>query len=89
MVRLGQKVRDKITGFEGTAIARCEYLTGCVQFGVVPASADGKMPDCAYIDEMRLEVLQAPVGLGEVVELEPRAAAGGPQRDAPSARFQG
>ena len=35
-MNLGQKARDKITGFEGTIIGRAEYLTGCTQFCLAP-----------------------------------------------------
>lgn len=78
IIALGAKVRDRLTGFEGVATARCEYITGCVQYGVLPmVKADGGYPDAVYIDEQRLEVIGAPM---------PQASrpTGGPQRDAPS-----
>lgn len=59
MIVLGSKVKDKVTGFEGTAIARIEYLTGCIQYGVVPKvkKDTNEMKDANYIDEIRLEVI--------------------------------
>ena len=83
MIRMGSKVRDVVTGLEGIVTARCEYLTGCVQFCVVPRSTDGKMPDGSYIDEQRLERIE-----GGALELE-NVAAGGPQRDTPPASYRG
>lgn len=74
---LGSKVRDQITGFEGIATSRIEYITGCVQFGVLPPiKADGAYPNCEYIDEQRLDVLAPPVGTAS-------RPAGGDMRDAP------
>ena len=63
MIKLGQKVKDKITGFEGIVIAKVEYLTveyltGCIQYCVKPQMREsGKMPEGSYIDEVQLEVI--------------------------------
>ncbi len=35
-IKLGQKVKDVVTGFTGIAVAKCIYLNGCVQFQIVP-----------------------------------------------------
>ena len=35
-IKLGDKVRDKLTGFEGFVNAKAEYIYGCVQFEVQP-----------------------------------------------------
>ena len=57
-MKLGQKIRCKVTGFEGIATAKCEYLNGCIQFAVKPKmTEDGKMPDAIYIDVEQLEVV--------------------------------
>ena len=58
--KLGQKVRDIITGFEGVATGRCEYITGCNQILVAPrVKDDGTKPDPQWLDEDRLEVTDA------------------------------
>jgi hypothetical protein len=58
MIRLGQKLRDKVTGFEGIATARCEYLNGCVQYCVLPpVDEKGERRDGIYIDQQQLEVV--------------------------------
>lgn len=58
-IKLGQQVRDKLTGLEGTAVARTEYLYGCVRIGVQPFEVkDGKPADWAVIDEPQLEVVK-------------------------------
>lgn len=75
---LGNKVKDKVTGFTGITTSKVEYLNGCLQFGVKPnMSADGKMPDTHYIDIDQLEY----VGEGVSIEQKPT---GGEMEDAPN-----
>lgn len=79
-IKLGQKVRDKVTGFEGIATARVEYLSGCVQFCVKPKMTEpGKMPEGQYIDDIYLEVIED----SQPVETEP---SGGLMSDTPPDR---
>lgn len=51
-INLGAKYRDSLTGLEGVAVARVEYLTGCVQIGLTFLK-DG-VPHTEYLDDMRL-----------------------------------
>lgn len=77
-IQLGEKVRDRLTGFEGRATSRVEYITGCVQYGVLPmAKGDGSYPDAVYIDEQRLEVIEPAIA-------QASRPTGGPMRDAPT-----
>jgi len=61
MILLGSQVKDKVTGFEGIAVSRIEYLSGCVQYGVRPRYIEKEMkgtyPAIEYIDEGQLEEL--------------------------------
>lgn len=58
MIKLGDKVKDTITGFEGIAIAKTEFINGCIQFEVVPKIKKGeKYPEAISIDEQHLEVI--------------------------------
>lgn len=83
MIKLGQRVKDKVTGFEGIATAKVIYLNGCVQFCVKPkVDEKGKMVEGEYIDEEQLEV----VGEGFAVDREPN---GGPMPDVPSDNYRG
>jgi hypothetical protein len=54
---LGQVVRDKLTKFQGIVMARTEYHTGCITYGVMPKelTKDGKPKDWEWLDETRLE----------------------------------
>lgn len=62
MIELGSKVKDKITGFEGIAIARFQWLTGCERYEVLPdkLSKDGAPRSSETFDEKRLTVLKGP-----------------------------
>lgn len=59
-IKLGQKVRDKLTGFEGTAVCRTVWLHGCVRIGIQPFGTDekGSPKDCHSFDEPQVEVLE-------------------------------
>lgn len=80
-IKLGQRVRDVVTGLEGIATARVEFLTGCAQYGVAPGlDKDGKVMDTQYFDWTRLRIVDAAL----VMDQRPEPAfAGGPNRDAP------
>lgn len=52
-VRPGDRVKDSITGFEGTVTSVTEYLYGCVRCGVEGKGSDGK-PEEFVFDEQRL-----------------------------------
>jgi hypothetical protein len=58
MVKLGDKVRDRINGFEGVVTGRADYLFGCRQVLVAPTQLgeQGKHPDSTWLDEDRVEV---------------------------------
>jgi hypothetical protein len=78
-IKLGNQVKDIVTGFVGIAVSKVEYLNGCVQYCVKPPSKDGAMPDGQYIDIQQLEL----VGDGIAVQ---RKETGGVMSDAPNKR---
>jgi len=98
MIELGSKVRDKITGFEGIAIARTTYLTGCDRYGIQPAGIfEGKTADAEWYDETRLEILGPGPMMAQPPEtvfprnVEPKPEkpkTGGPQKDPLSRKYQ-
>lgn len=54
---LGQKVKDRITGFGGVVTGYVYYISGCNQCLVVPqVGSDGKQIDGAWFDVQRLEI---------------------------------
>lgn len=55
---LGKKVRDKISGYEGIAIGRTEFLNGCIRVGIQPKlDKNGALLDTVWFDEVQIEVL--------------------------------
>ncbi len=61
----GDKVKEKITGFTGTIIGTCFYLTGCNQYLIMPKCKEThKKPDGHWFDEERLVRLR--IGLNDV-----------------------
>jgi len=57
-VCLGDRVRDRISGIEGIAIARTEWLFGCVRISVQPfGEKDGRPPDNFVVDEPQCVVI--------------------------------
>lgn len=54
MFQFGVKVKDKITGFEGTVTAKCSFITGCDQYLVQPPAKEGDFKEGKYFDEGRL-----------------------------------
>jgi hypothetical protein len=61
-VNLGDKVRDKITGLKGIAVARTEFINGCVQYLVQPKiNKDGTIPQDVGIDSQSIEVIKPKV----------------------------
>lgn len=57
-LKLGQKAKDKITGFEGIVTGCAEYLTGCDQYVLQPkCEKQGTYPDGQWFDEGRLELV--------------------------------
>lgn len=52
-IKLGDNVKDRITGFKGIALARAEYLAGCVRILIQPEGLDekGEARESDWIDE--------------------------------------
>lgn len=80
-MKLGDTVKHKITGFEGVATGRAEYLTGCTQFSVMSRTLkpDGEA-NVVWIDEAMLIPCDVPT-----LSLDaPTEQPGGPQQYPPS-----
>ncbi|MCK5061776.1 hypothetical protein KAR28_04445 [Candidatus Parcubacteria bacterium] len=58
-IKLGQKVKDNVSGLVGIAVARLDYLNGCCQLAVKPDKLDkeGSTIEAEYIDIQQLEVV--------------------------------
>lgn len=81
-MRIGDRIRDKVSGFQGIATGLTEYLNGCRQFLVSPETlgAKGEPIKGQWIDEQTLEVVEGGVFADPFSPREPTkaATAGGP-----------
>jgi len=54
---LGQKAKDKISGFAGIIVARIEFLNGCKRYSLAPEKLKDEKPiDSEYFDEEQIIV---------------------------------
>lgn len=83
VIELGSKVRDRVTGFEGIAVARAIHLYMCDRYTVQPeVDKEGKMKDGLWIDGLALDVIAPPSALVKESLPEPQAKVGGPMEKA-------
>ena len=52
MIKLGDKVKDSVTGISGIATARTHYMNGCVQY-CIEYAVKGE-PKTLWVDEQRI-----------------------------------
>lgn len=57
-IKLGDKVRDKVSGYEGIATSRTEFLNGCFQIEVTPKLKKGKTPKLEDIQGIAIDQQQ-------------------------------
>ncbi len=76
MFKLGEKLRCKVTGFEGIATSRTEYLNGCIQYCLLPKAkkASTEYPEGIGLDEENLSRVSAGI------TVKPRKTGGPPRR---------
>lgn len=81
MIKLGDKVDDTISGFEGTVIAKAIYLNGCVQYLIQPRGlkAVGGKKESEWIDEGQLIITE----VAEMIPDKDEEAPGGGVRSHP------
>lgn len=73
---LGKRAKDKITGFEGVLVARCQFLTGCNRYCIQPTELkDGKPIESIYFDEDQIEILSDGIAPKNVSGKKPGACA--------------
>lgn len=77
MVKLGTQVRDRVTGYEGTAMSRTTYMNGCVRVGIqAPGLFEGKILEEVWCDEGQVD--DAKTGEPVTTAGEDRAQPSGP-----------
>lgn len=84
-VELGDRVEEAITGFVGIAVARTEWLFGCVRITVQPEKLkDNKIGETQTFDEPQLKLIKRSIVKHRPVPEEPRSY--GPRDDAKALR---
>jgi hypothetical protein len=60
-IKLGDKIKDNVTGLIGIAVARTKFLNGCIQYAIATPVKKGDKPPIEGdigIDEMNLKVIK-------------------------------
>jgi hypothetical protein len=61
-IQLGDRVKDKVTGYTGIVVARTEWLNGCVRITVQNEKLkDGQVQPDFTFDEFQLTLLKGKV----------------------------
>lgn len=77
-LKLGMRVRDDYTGFEGVATGSARFVNGCDRVEITPTELkEGALKDCVWLDIQRVSV----VGNAPAVEAAKPGSAGGPMND--------
>ena len=59
MLDLGDKVKDRITGFTGIAVGKTDWIYGCTRIGVQPEmDKEGKLQEVQWFDTLSLDVVE-------------------------------
>lgn len=82
-VKLGDKCKDKVSGFEGVAISEHNYLNGCRRVTLQPpVDKDGKLPGVETFDDPQLEIVVDKVAKRD-------NTTGGPEKHSDNSRHPG
>jgi len=80
--QIGEILKDEITGFVGVVMARSDYYTGCLQYGLQSRKLNekGTTADWEWIDEIRLKSTKGKVKFDKILR---KKSPGGPAPHAP------
>lgn len=82
MIAIGDKARDSISGFEGIAMARTQWLHGCARITLQPTALhEGKPVEMQTFDEGQLELVEA--GWWMRMRMKPEPASASAEQPAP------
>lgn len=82
-MNVGDRVKEKISGFKGVIVAKTEWLYGCTRFTVQPEKLDkeGAVQKTETFDEPQLELIKTGAVKGASPKLEEERTYG-PRNDA-------
>lgn len=83
MIRIGIRVKDVVSGFEGIVMSRTVFLHGCTRYGVAPTKLtdDGKPGDTMHFDDVRMAVVDETQVLPDVALPEGLPSLGSTAKD--------
>lgn len=84
MKKLGDRMKDLVTGVEGIAVGKTEWINGCVRFGLQRLlGKDGKPPEVEWSDTQSLVVTKAAAYYEALKKAAPKSTErrGGPMPD--------
>ena len=76
-VKLGDRIRDRVTGFEGIFTARTEFLNGCTQYDISGKADEKGEARILAVDDKQVERVDSGLNKKEPVK---KTRAGGPSR---------
>lgn len=79
-IKLGNKIKDKITGVVGIADAKIMYLNGCVQYSIrQQVKKDGTLPKDIWVDEQQVQIIGRGVAPNIIIKVVPNAEESSPK----------
>lgn len=69
-IKLGDKVKDLITGFTGIVELRIECLNGCIRYGLVEAEKKNKRNEMRTLEVDSQQVKKVDNGLNKVKKIK-------------------
>lgn len=88
-IKLGDRVRHLVSGFEGIAVCESRWMSGCVWWTISPPMTEaGKLPEDLYCDVQQIALVERdPLNLGDAASTEPAKlhGVGGPTSSNPKA----
>lgn len=80
-MKLGDEVKDELTGYKGILVGITEWLYGCKRAGVVKQTLnkDGKAEETVWFDFDQLKLVKAGKIKGVKISPTPTSSTGGPR----------
>jgi len=69
-IKLGDKVKDLVTGFVGLIETRVECLNGCIRYGLVESETKGKKNEMRTLEVDSQQVKKIDDGLNKTKKIE-------------------
>ena len=75
-IKLGDKVKDTLTGFTGIVETKVECLNGCIRYGLVESEVNGKKNEMRTLEVDSQQVKKVDDGINKTEEIKKTGAGG-------------